>query len=122
MGENTLRALASDLAYLESWAMAATDDALPWPASESLALKFVAHHLWDPAKRAVDPLHGMPAGVAARLHTGVLRSAGPHAPSTVKRRGRPSKHSANGWSVPTSARVRSSGPSTRWEAGEEKGR
>ena len=79
MGENTLRALASDLAYLESWAMVATDDALPWPASESLALKFVAHHLWDPAKRAVDPLLGCrPAwrpgftpeccGARARMH------------------------------------------------------
>src|SRR5678815_2545787 len=39
MGENTLRALASDLAYLETWAMAATGEPLPWPASESLALK-----------------------------------------------------------------------------------
>src|SRR4029077_1161405 len=36
MGENTLRALASDLAYLEAWAMAATGVALPWPASEGL--------------------------------------------------------------------------------------
>jgi hypothetical protein len=29
MGENTLRALASDLAYLEGWAAAATGAALP---------------------------------------------------------------------------------------------
>ena len=55
MGENSLRALASDLAYLEAWAQAATGAALPWPASESLALKFVAHHLWDPARRETDP-------------------------------------------------------------------
>ena len=41
MGENSLRALASDLAYLEAWAQAATGAALLWPASESLALKFV---------------------------------------------------------------------------------
>lgn len=61
MGENTLRALASDLAYLEGWAQAATRAPLPWPAPESLVLKFVAHHLWDPAKRETDPLHGMPA-------------------------------------------------------------
>jgi integrase len=87
MGENTLRALASDLAYLEAWAQAATGATLPWPASESLALKFVAHHLWDPAKRETDPQHGMPADVATALRESeMLRSAGPHAPSTVKRR------------------------------------
>jgi hypothetical protein len=45
MGWNSLQALASDLAYLEAWAQAATGAALPWPASESLALKFAAHHL-----------------------------------------------------------------------------
>ena len=54
MGENSLRALASDLAYLEAWADAATGQPLPWPATEALALKFVAHHLWDPAKREID--------------------------------------------------------------------
>jgi hypothetical protein len=51
MGENSLRALASDLAYLEAWVLAATGTPLPWPAPEALALKFVAHHLWDPAAR-----------------------------------------------------------------------
>ena len=87
MGENSLRALASDLAYLEAWAQAAIGAALPWPASESLVLKFVAHHLWDPAKRETDPQHGMPSDVAALLrNAALLRSAGPHAPSTVKRR------------------------------------
>ena len=35
MGENSLRALASDLAYLEAWAQAATGAALPWPASKA---------------------------------------------------------------------------------------
>ena len=64
MGENTLRALASDLAYLKGWAKAATGAPLPWPAPESLALKYVAHHLWDPAERETDPQHGMPAKVA----------------------------------------------------------
>src|SRR6202022_4976173 len=72
MGENTLRALASDLAYLEAWARAAAGTALPWPASESLALKFVAHHLWDPAKRETDPQHGLPADVAAKLRNAGL--------------------------------------------------
>jgi len=87
MGENSLRALASDLAYLEAWALAATGAALPWPAPEGLALKFVAHHLWDPAKRETDPAHGMPAEVASSLAAnGFLRSAGPHAPATVRRR------------------------------------
>src|ERR1700730_5150266 len=87
LGESSLRALASDLAYLEAWAQAATGAALPWPASESLALKFVAHHLWDPAKRETDSQHGMPTEVATQLHDALLlRSDGPHAPSTVKRR------------------------------------
>jgi len=87
MGENTLRALASDLAYLEGWAKAATGAPLPWPAPESLALKYVAHHLWDPAERETDPQHGMPAEVATELREALLlRTDGPHAPSTVKRR------------------------------------
>ncbi len=51
IGDNSLRALASDLAYLEAWSLAATAAPLPWPAPEALALKFVAHHLWDPQKR-----------------------------------------------------------------------
>ena len=87
IGDNTLRALASDLAYLEAWCRTAVGAALPWPAPESLVLKFVAHHLWDPAERATDPDHGMPEEVASRLRVdGVLRSAGPHAPQTVQRR------------------------------------
>jgi integrase len=87
MGENTLRALASDLAYLDGWAKAATGAPLPWPAPESLALKFVAHHLWDPAERETDPHHGMPTKVATELQDALLlRTIGPHAPSTVKRR------------------------------------
>jgi integrase len=87
MGENSLRALASDLAYLEGWSQAATGNSLPWPASEALTLKFIAHHLWDPAKRENDPRHGMPVDVAAWLQAeGLLRREGPHAPNTVKRR------------------------------------
>jgi site-specific recombinase XerD len=87
MGENTLRALASDLAYLEAWAIAATGVPLPWPAAEALALKFVAHHLWDPAKRETDDRHGMPADVSDALRAdGLLRTEGPHAPDTVRRR------------------------------------
>jgi integrase len=87
MGENTLRALTSDLAYLEAWSLAATGASLPWPAPEALLLKFVAHHLWDPSKRESDADHGMPADVDRELRDGgFLRSAGPHAPDTVRRR------------------------------------
>jgi integrase len=87
MGDNTLRALTSDLAYLQAWSLAATGSPLPWPAPEALLLKFVAHHLWDPQKRDSDPDHGMPAHVQQRLRDqGFLRSPGPHAPDTVRRR------------------------------------
>ncbi len=87
MGANTLRAIASDLAYIEAWALAATKRSLPWPAPEALLLKFVAQHLWDPQKRASDPNHGMPADVDENLRSqNFLRSTGPHAPSTVRRR------------------------------------
>jgi integrase len=87
MGENTLRALASDLGYLEAWALAATSNPLPWPAPEALLLKFVAHHLWDPVKREEDRDHGMPDAVEADLFLrGLLKVVGPHAPTTVRRR------------------------------------
>ncbi|MDQ0458483.1 site-specific integrase [Rhizobium paknamense] len=87
MGENTLRALTSDLAYLEAWSLATAGTSLPWPAPEALLLKFVAHHLWDPEKRLSDPQHGMPAAVEDKLRAqGFLRSSGPHAPDTVRRR------------------------------------
>jgi hypothetical protein len=64
MGENTLRALASDLAYLHAWCLAATGAKLPLPAPTALLLKFAAEHLWDPEKRNGDPDHGMPEAVA----------------------------------------------------------
>src|SRR6195952_6136064 len=87
MGANTMRAFASDLAYLETWCQLATASPLPWPAPESLLLKFVAHHLWDPQKRIDDPNHGMPSDVEAGLRAKAsLRSDGPHAPATVRRR------------------------------------
>ena len=87
IGENSLRALASDLGYLEAWSVAATGRPLPWPAPEALLIKFVAHHLWDPARRQTDLAHGMPQEVTATLQAqGLLRVDGPHAPSTVRRR------------------------------------
>src|SRR4051794_33006540 len=85
MGANTLRALASDFAYLETWAWAVLSGPLPWPAPEALILRFVAHHLWDPVQREADPLHGMPAAVASILRANdQLRVEGPHAPATVR--------------------------------------
>ncbi|MCY1667549.1 site-specific integrase [Rhizobium sp. SL86] len=82
MGANTLRALTSDLAYLQAWSLAATGRSLPWPAPEALLLKFVAHHLWDQEKRLTDPGHGMPAEVEDKLRLqGFLRAS-----DTVRRR------------------------------------
>ncbi|RWM89513.1 MAG: site-specific integrase [Mesorhizobium sp.] len=87
IGANSLRALASDLGYLEAWSLAATGFSLPWPAPEALLIKFVAHHLWDPAKRETDISHGMPEDVTAGLKSAkLLRVDGPHAPNTVRRR------------------------------------
>jgi integrase len=87
LGDNTMRALASDLAYLEAWALAATGRPLPWPAPEALLIKFVAHHLWDRHQQELDPAHGMPQAVSAALcESGLLRTSGPHAPATVRRR------------------------------------
>ncbi|QRM35126.1 site-specific integrase [Microvirga sp. VF16] len=87
MGANTLRALASDLAYLEAWSHAATGRPLPWSADRELVLKFIAHHLWDPDQKAVDPTHGMPDDVIEELwDRKILKIRGPHAPKTVSRR------------------------------------
>ena len=86
-GPNSLRALASDLAYLEAWARASTDAPLVWPASETTVLRFIAHHLWDEEEREKNPEHGMPEAVAEALRAeGRLKSTGPHAPATVRRR------------------------------------
>ncbi|RWI83814.1 site-specific integrase [Mesorhizobium sp.] len=86
IGENSVRALASDLGHLEAWSLAA-GFSLPWPAPEALLIKFVAHHLWDFSRRETDPAHGMPNDVADALRAaGLLRIEGPHAPSTVRRR------------------------------------
>ncbi len=35
VGENTLRALTSDLAYLQAWCLASTGNSLPWPAPDT---------------------------------------------------------------------------------------
>ncbi|MGN6451087.1 MAG: integrase, partial [Brucella intermedia] len=60
---------------------------LPSPAPAALLLKFVAHHLWRPQQRKIDPDHGMPSAVEEELRQrGFLRASGPHAPATVRRR------------------------------------
>lgn len=87
MGANTLRAMVSDLAYLEAWSRAADQRPLDWPVDEATVLSFIAHHLWDPAERERDPRHGMPVAVERRMRAdGRLRVSGPHAISTVRRR------------------------------------
>jgi integrase len=86
-GPNSLRALSSDLAYLEAWARVATDAPLVWPATETTVLRFIAHHLWDEEERERNAEHGMPEAVAEALRAeGRLKSTGPHAPATVRRR------------------------------------
>ena len=66
---------------------AATGRPLPWPADPELVLKFIAHHLWDPEQKAVDPAHGMPDAVIEELwDRKILKVRGPHAPKTVSRR------------------------------------
>jgi integrase len=86
-GPNSLRALASDLAYLGAWARASTAAPLVWPASETTVLRFIAHHLWAQEEREKNPEHGMPQAVAEFLRAAArLKSTGPHAPATVRRR------------------------------------
>ena len=86
-GPNSLRAFASDLGYLEAWSRAAISAPLAWPVTETTVLRFIAHHLWDKEEHEKNPEHGMPRDVANVLRAeGRLRSNGPHAPATVRRR------------------------------------
>ncbi|MFZ3181688.1 MAG: tyrosine-type recombinase/integrase [Methylocystis silviterrae] len=86
-GPNSLRAFASDLGYLETWSRAAISAPLAWPVTETTILRFIAHHLWDEDEHEKNPEHGMPRDVANVLRAeGRLKSNGPHAPATVRRR------------------------------------
>ena len=86
-GPNSLRAFASDLGYLEAWSRAAISAPLAWPVTETTVLRFIAHHLWDEDEHEKNPEHGMPRHVANVLRAeGRLKSNGPHAPATVRRR------------------------------------
>ena len=88
IGDNSLRALASDLAYLEAWSLAATGNPLPWPAPEALASEirrasFVGSGKARGRRRATACPPRSRGILRAKGH---LRSLGPHAPATVKRR------------------------------------
>ena len=77
MGENTLRALASDLAYLEAWAVRADrrSPALAGGRGDPLEVRL--------AKREAHRKHGMPQNVVESFREdGLLRSEGPYAPAT----------------------------------------
>ncbi|NNE40276.1 MAG: integrase, partial [Marinicaulis sp.] len=92
--DNTIRAVASDLGYLEAWARAATGEPLAWPPAEADVLKFIAHHLFRAEERKArreasedTDDYGMPRAVEFTLREqGILRGALPHAPATVARR------------------------------------
>ncbi|WP_338105677.1 hypothetical protein [Microvirga tunisiensis] len=46
-------------------------------------MKFIAHHLWDPDQKAIDPAHGTPDAVMEELRQcKVLKVDGPNAPKT----------------------------------------
>ena len=80
MGAGTLRALSSDIAYIDAWGQAAGHAVFP-PSRETV-LAFIAHHI----AAAGDPAP-MPASIAGRLVSeGRLRTRSGHAPSTVRRR------------------------------------
>ena len=75
---NFLRALTSDLVYLEAWHMVATKRVLSCSAPELPTPIFVAHHLYDAAGRARDPQLGTPEDVEiGRRSSGSLRTEGP---------------------------------------------
>lgn len=84
---NTLRAFASDIAYLEAWHRAVFGEGLSFPADDELGLKFLAHHLFLESQRQENSDHGMPQEIEAALRgQGALKGALPHSPSTVRRR------------------------------------
>jgi len=55
MGESSLRTLALDLACLKG---GGRRDSRAAAMASARALKFVAHHLWDPTQRENDPRLG----------------------------------------------------------------
>jgi hypothetical protein len=87
MGRNGLGALAPDLAYFGDLGGRRHRLTLACPATEALALKFMAHDLWDPSKRVSDLRHGVPAESRRKPAGGGIAALGwPPCPNTVKRR------------------------------------
>jgi integrase len=85
--ENSIRALASDLGYLEAWSRAVTGEPLSWPPSEEDALRFIAHHLFLPDHDGGGAGKGMPRQAEEQLRAdSILKGQLPHAPDTVRRR------------------------------------
>jgi len=83
----TVKAAAVDLSYLEAWSRIAFGEPLPWPATENLIARFLAHHFFDAERRAGDANHGMPAAVERGLRDdGYLTGRMPPALSTIERR------------------------------------
>jgi integrase len=83
MGAKTLRAMASVLAYLKAWSLAASGGPLPWPAPEGLVLCFIAT---PPAGPMISRTACLMLSKRRYARVGRLRAGGPHLPSTVRRR------------------------------------
>lgn len=85
--KSTLRAIASDMRYLEAWSMITSGACLEWPAYEATQTRFLAHHLFDASQRKRDPGHGMPSAIESSLRdVGYLKGRMPPALSTIERR------------------------------------
>lgn len=83
----SLRAFRSDMSYLEAWHSLAFNGPLTWPASEQEVITFLVHHMFDPAIRADNPSHGMPASIEKQLRAAsYLRGRFPPTWSTIERR------------------------------------
>ena len=81
---NTLRAYDRDLVYLTAWKQAALKQALTWPESPEIALRFLLDHSRDLSRAAADD----PARLAAQtlIAVGLRRSLSCPAPATLDRR------------------------------------
>lgn len=85
--DNSIRALATDLAHLEAWSIATTGTTLPWPAPEALVLRFIQDHLGHLSDKDAALAQGTVAPTLTRSDP--FARAEPrvaYAPSTVKRR------------------------------------
>lgn len=82
--KNTLRAYERDLIYITAWAQASFNQALTWPQSEPVALRFVLDHSRD----LTDANSQDPARITAEalIATGLRKNLACPAPSTLDRR------------------------------------